>query len=84
MAGEVYKNPGMRKSLGKKAYSLLVSLFINVESESVHTEEQVRAFLILDIEIIYTVHFQVLSYLQFNTWPSSPTILTSVSSCSMG
>lgn len=51
----------MSKSFWKH---LLVILLIDVESQSVHPQPQLCSFLILDVEVIDSVHLQVLSDLQ--------------------
>lgn len=42
----------------------LVVLLVNVEAEGVHPEPQLSAFLVLDVEVVDSVHLQVLSDLQ--------------------
>lgn len=43
---------------------LLVILFIDVEPQSVHSQPQLCSFLILDVEVVDSVHLEILSNLQ--------------------
>lgn len=43
---------------------LLVILFINIEPQSVHSQPQLCSFLILDVEVVDSVHLEILSNLQ--------------------
>lgn len=44
--------------------SLLVILLINIESQGVHAQTQLCSLLILDVEVVDSVHFKVLGDLQ--------------------
>lgn len=43
---------------------LLIILFIDIEPQSVHSQPQLGSFLVLDVEIVDSVHLQILSNLQ--------------------
>ena len=44
--------------------SLLIVKLVNVHSQVVHTQPKLRAFLVLDLEIGYAVHLEVLGNVQ--------------------
>lgn len=41
-----------------------VFFIVNVEAKSVHSQPQLRAFLVLDVKVVDPVHLQILGYLQ--------------------
>lgn len=41
-----------------------VFFIINVEAEGVHSQPQLRAFLVLDVKVVDPIHLQILGYLQ--------------------
>lgn len=43
---------------------LLIILFINVETQSIHSQPQLCSLLIFDVEVIDSVHLEVLSNFQ--------------------
>lgn len=43
---------------------LPVFFIINVEAEGVHSQPQLRAFLVLDVKVVDPIHLQILGYLQ--------------------
>lgn len=40
-----------------------VFFIVDVEAESVHSQPQLRAFLVLDVKVVDPVHLQILGYL---------------------
>lgn len=41
-----------------------VFFIINVEAEGIHSQPQLRAFLVLDVKVVDPIHLQILGYLQ--------------------
>lgn len=61
---DVYWIAPIKKSKHYCGMNLLVILFINVQAQSIHSQPQLRSLLIFDVEVIDSIHLEVLSDFQ--------------------